>query len=162
MGGMSCYNTLMIQKAKAKPLYSIWSNMVARCNAPSNGGYKDYGARGIKVCKRWENSYQAFESDMPPRPSSDHELDRIDNDEDYKPSNCQWVLHSDNCAYNKRRVRKDNKVGASGVYFHKGKNRYHATITVHTRRIHLGWFASKDMAIKVRKKAEEMFIGFIE
>ena len=64
--------------------------------------------------------------------------------------------------YNNRQVRCDNKIGVAGVYFHKGKNRYHATITIHTRRIHLGWYASKAMATKVRKNAEEMFIGMVE
>ena len=64
--------------------------------------------------------------------------------------------------YNSRGVRRDNKIGVPGVYYHKGKKRYHATITIHTRRIHLGWYASKAMAIKVRKSAEERFMGFIE
>lgn len=67
-----------------------------------------------------------------------------------------------NTAYNQRSLRRDNKAGHPGVYFHKGKNRYHATITIHTRRIHLGWYASKTMAIKVRKSAEEMFLGMVE
>jgi hypothetical protein len=64
--------------------------------------------------------------------------------------------------YSNRRTRYDNKTGQSGVYFHKDKNRYHATITIHTRRIHLGWYASKEMAIKVRKNAERMFGGMVE
>jgi hypothetical protein len=65
-------------------------------------------------------------------------------------------------SYNARGLRTDNKVGVSGVYYHKGKRRYHATITIHTRRIHLGWFVSKSMAIRVRKSAEEKFLGMIE
>lgn len=65
-------------------------------------------------------------------------------------------------SYNARGVRADNKVGVPGIYYHKGKRRYHATITVHTRRIHLGWFVSLTMAIKVRKSAEEKFLGMIE
>lgn len=64
--------------------------------------------------------------------------------------------------YNSRGLRTDNKAGVPGVYYHKGKRRYHATITVHTRRIHLGWFVSRTMAIKVRKNAEAMFKGMIE
>lgn len=65
-------------------------------------------------------------------------------------------------AYNTRKVRRDNKTGTPGVYFNKKKNRFHATITVHTRRIHLGYFVSDKMAIKVRKSAEEKFLGMIE
>jgi hypothetical protein len=62
----------------------------------------------------------------------------------------------------RRGIRNDNKTGQPGVYYNVKKKRYHATITVHTRRIHLGWYASKDMAIKVRKMAEKNFIGMIE
>jgi hypothetical protein len=65
-------------------------------------------------------------------------------------------------SYNARGVRRDNKIGVPGVYYHKQKQRYHATITVHSRRIHLGWYASKTMAIKVRKNAEQMFSGMVE
>ena len=65
-------------------------------------------------------------------------------------------------SYNARGVRMDNKTGHPGVYYHKQKQRYHATITVHSRRIHLGWYVSKEMAIKVRKSAEEFFVGMIE
>jgi hypothetical protein len=64
--------------------------------------------------------------------------------------------------YSSRSVRCDSKTGVSGVYFHQKKNRYQATITVHSRRIHLGWYTSKVMAIKVRKNAEQMFAGMIE
>jgi hypothetical protein len=62
----------------------------------------------------------------------------------------------------RRKQRADNTSGHAGVYFHQGKNRWHATITVHTRRIHLGWYANKNLAIKVRKNAEVAFRGMVE
>lgn len=157
MGGMGY--TIVV---KQKPLYNIWRGMKDRCYNRSNPHYKDYGGRGIRVCMRWLESYQNFEQDMLPRPSPQHELDRINNNSDYHPNNTQWVLHAENCAYSKRRVRNDNKVRCSGVYYDKKRKRYHATITIHTRRIHLGRYISKELAIKVRKSAEQRFMGMID
>lgn len=70
---------------------TIWSSMIARCTRPTNVSYPLYGARGIRVCDRWLNSFDAFLGDMGPRPSPAHSLDRIDNSRGYEPSNCRWA-----------------------------------------------------------------------
>jgi hypothetical protein len=73
--------------------YVIWENMNQRCLNPKHTAFHDYGGRGIKICKRWR-SFANFWTDMGPRPSPSHQLDRRDNMKGYSKGNCRWVTKS--------------------------------------------------------------------
>ena len=75
--------------------YRIWKAMKARCYAPCLK-HLSYQQKGIIVCDEWKNSFDKFYEDMGPIPSNKYSLDRINPDKDYTPSNCQWILKTEN------------------------------------------------------------------
>lgn len=75
----------------AKDLVGLWRNMIYKCHHENSPDYHMYGAKGIRVCDRWRESYEAFVEDMGPRPSPQHSVDRKENSKGYEPENCRWA-----------------------------------------------------------------------
>lgn len=91
------------RKGNIHPLYVTWVKMRKRCNNEKDKDYHSYGARGIKVCARWEESFVNFLEDMGDRPKG-HSLDRVDNDLGYSKENCKWSTPTEQSRNTRRSI----------------------------------------------------------
>lgn len=106
-----------------------------RCHNPSVASYADYGARGIKVCDRWQ-SFENFIADMGERPEG-MTVERVDSNGNYEPSNCRWATRTEQGA-NKRNnlMLSDGKETLHLAEWARRLNISHAAIL---RRLANGW-----------------------
>lgn len=87
------------RKMAKYPLYTVWHGMLVRTGIRPGAKpheVKDYIERGIRVCEDWKvyANFEAwcFANCWKP----ELQLDRIDNDGNYEPSNCRFVTRSQN------------------------------------------------------------------
>ena len=77
-------------------LAQCYWNMIARCCYLESKDYSAYGGRGITVCEEWKKNNRSFY--LWARANGyrdDLELDRINNDLGYSPTNCQWLTEEE-------------------------------------------------------------------
>ncbi len=127
--------------------YYRWSSMKRRCQTPKDTAYPYYGAKGIKVCKRWQK-FENFYEDM--GDCNGLTLDRIDNKKGYFRSNCRWATRKEQA-----RNRSSNN-----VLILNGKSKiltewceiYDMDYNTVERRINLlGWELEKALTTPKRK-----------
>lgn len=136
------------------PEYATWRSMLSRCHNQNNSAYKDYGGRGITVCKEWLHSFEHFFRDTGQKPVG-LTLERIDNNLGYFKNNCKWAT----CVEQNRnqRVRSCNISHVTGVFWRKRSKTWEASIGVDYKSIFLGGFSNLEEAIKARKEGERKY-----
>jgi hypothetical protein len=87
--------------------YAVWKSIKQRCTNQKTSSFKDYGGRGIKLCKKWLK-FKNFKEDMyesyldHKRNYSSTTIERINNDSDYSKDNCKWAVWSEQ--FSNRRI----------------------------------------------------------
>lgn len=115
----------------------IWAGMKARCCNPNDPEFHNYGARGIGICDKWRDSFEAFLADMGPRPSRKHTLDRRNNELGYSPDNCRWATRDEQC--NNRRGNVTLTHAGETLTVAQWSRRIGLSTTAIHQRIRLGW-----------------------
>lgn len=74
---------------RSRKTYQSWSDMKQRCLNPACVAYRNYGARGISICRLWLK-FENFLLDMGEKPEG-LSLERKDVNGNYEPDNCKWA-----------------------------------------------------------------------
>lgn len=135
------------------PIFGVWKNMLQRCTNPNNAGYKNYGGRGISVCKRWMN-FESFYADMGEIPPG-MTLDRRDNNKGYSPRNCRWATYSQQ-AKNSRRA-KFIRVGKVALCISDWCRKTGITYGVYKARVRKGWTQKKALTTPAKRQRNNVY-----
>ena len=81
---------------KNTKLYDVWSSMKHRCLNLKATSYKDYGGRGITICNEWLEFIPFRDWSLNNGYADNLQINRINNNGNYEPTNCNWITHSEN------------------------------------------------------------------
>lgn len=149
-----CYNIEYVTNRntthgmKGTRFYSIYSDIVKRCENINAAHYKNYGGRGIK---NEFLSFEHFRDTMLGSYSDDLTIERIDVNGNYSPSNCEWIPMK-NQAWNKR-----NNIMYGGVSLPKYCSEHGLDYRMISGRISYGWDIERAVNtpfVDIRKRIE--------
>jgi hypothetical protein len=134
------------------PGYYIWKFMMDRCYDKKHEVYSDYGARGIGVCNKWHDvrKFCAWYESKGGYTKCGLEIDRIDNDRGYSPSNCKLSTKSGNNRNKRSNVwvmHKGNKVLLIELWEKYGLVDYVTT----QKRVRRGWSLRDSLRLPLQR-----------
>jgi hypothetical protein len=134
-------------------LYRIWTNIKQRCLNANNKAYKNYGQRGITICKEWEQSYNSFKQWSLDNGYADNlSIDRIDVNGNYEPSNCRWVNFKTQA--NNTRVNKLITFNGETLTLAQWRDKMGFKRGVIEYRLQKGWDIEKTLTTPVKQKKQ--------
>lgn len=142
-----------MDSAELKKTKSAYRNMLSRCT-DNSADRKYYYDRGIKVCERWEESFDNFVEDMKLCPEN-RTLDRIDNKKGYSKDNCRWASEN---------VQSWNRDYGpyKGVSWYTQTSKWRARLKYGGKEFFLGYFDDKDKAKEVYNSHARIIDWLIE
>jgi hypothetical protein len=132
------------------PEYRTWVLIRARCYCKTHHKFPDYGAKGIRVCSRWMNSYKNFLADMGRKPSAQHTLDRKDGTKGYTPGNCRWATRKQQ--NRNKRTNRILTVDGESLCVVEWAERYGVDPNTIHMRLKCGWNPREAVTRPIQKK----------
>lgn len=150
-GCASCAQKLVKPNKSGSNLkeYDCWRQIKRRCYITSDPGYKYYGARGIKMCSEWFESFWAFYKDLGSCPNG-FSIERKDVDKDYCSENCCWIpkkLQARN-----RRSSVWITLGGRTLLLQDWMIEFKMSSGVYYRRRAQGWSAEKALVTPIKSR----------
>ena len=136
-------------------LYKLYFDIKKRCYNSNHRNYKNYGARGIRLCKEWEDDFLSFYNWAINNGYKDNlTIDRIDVNGNYEPSNCRWV---------NQEIQQNNRRSNFLITY---KNETH-TLSEWCKKLNLNYFTVQQRFNKLNWSVEDAFTtpttkGFIK
>lgn len=124
-----------------KKLLVVWTGMKKRCGNPNYEHYDIYGGRGIVVCREWQSFKPFYKWALSNGYSTGLQIDRINTNGNYEPSNCRWVTPKEN-SQNKRNNKYITINGETKLISQWAKEADVTTKTINDR-IERGWSESE-------------------
>lgn len=141
-----CYTKELLKKRNTThklskhKLYKKWISIKSRCLNTKATNFYQYGGRGITICSEWENDFIAFyEWAIINGYQEELEIDRINPNGNYEPSNCRWANNTVQ-SRNTRIIHKSNTSGFRGVSWHKDNKKWRATININRKQKQIGLY----------------------
>lgn len=128
------------------PEHRVWRAMIQRCCNPNSAFYKNYGGRGINVCKQWKESFAAFYQDLGPKPFPSHTLERVDNSQGYEPGNTIWATKIQNARNTRKNVYLVYKGQRDCIAAWSERTGISSTAIRH--RLERGWSVEKTLSVR--------------
>jgi hypothetical protein len=129
------------------PLYHVWGSAIARCSNSNTANYKRYGGRGILFDSEWKSDFMLFYTwSIENGYAKGLELDRIDNDGNYEPSNCRYITKLHN-SWN-RRGESNSTSKYKGVSWSTSHKRWRAQGTIDGKKVHIGLYDMEEDAAR--------------
>lgn len=131
-------------------LHGTWANMIYRCYNPKHSSYPNYGAKGVRVCRKWRISFPAFLHDMGKKPTPLHTLDRIKNEGDYTPKNCRWATSEEQ--YNNMSSNVQFAYKGEVLTFAQWSRRTGISTSTIRDRFYAGWSIKRVLTQQIRER----------
>lgn len=135
------------------PEYTTWCSIMARCKNLSD---PRYGGRGIRMFQGWlgERGFERFYEHVGPKPSPNHQLERINNDGHYEPGNVRWATRIEN-SRNKRNTRMLTWNGRTQAITDWADEVGISSANIRNRIDHCGWTVEKALTVSARRPQTE-------